>query len=308
MPQFQITIVGLGTTGTSLGLALRQAAKDLTIVGHDKDAAAAAAAHKAGAVQRTEWNLPNACRDASIVILALPLPAIRDTLAAIAADLLEGCLVTDTAPLKVPVLAWAKELLPSHAVFVGGNPVGARGQGGEARAGYFRGTTYCLCPDAATQPQAIERAADLAMAVGATPHYIDAAEHDGMMAALEQLPFILAAAVLDVTSSAGAWRDLAGLGGARLGQLLAVMGEAPSDELATAAANAENVGRWIERMKAALDEMGALLAAGPAGREAALKRLGDARAAWNRRGEEPHAPLPDSGLSLKHMLLGGRKR
>jgi len=307
MADFQITIVGLGATGTSLGLALRQASKELTIVGHDKDPAAAAAARKAGAVSRTDWNLPSACRGASIVILALPLPAMRDTMAAIAEDLAEDCLVTDTAPLKAPVAAWAKELLPAHANFVGGDPIGARGQAGAPRADLFGGTTYCLCPDRSTPPEAVERAADLAMAVGGMPLYMDAAEHDGMVAALNQLPFLLGAAALHTLSAGGSWRDLTRLGGGRFGQLLATIGDSPSADLAAAAANAENVGRWIDRLHAALDEMRALLSQDAATAEAAVKRWQAARDEWERHGEEPRTEPPDAGMSLRHLFLGGRR-
>lgn len=307
MADFQITIVGLGAMGASLGLALRQASKELTIVGHDKDPQAAAAARKAGAVNRTDWNLPSACRGASMVILALPLTAIRDTMAAIAEDLAENCLVTDTAPLKAPVAAWAKELLPGHVAFVGGDPVGARGQSGAPRADLFNGTTYCLCPDPSAPPEAVERAADLAAAVGGTPLYIDAAEHDGMVAALNQLPFLVGAAALHTVSSGGAWRDLARLGSGRFAQLLATMGDSPTADLATAAANAENVGRWIDRMQAALEEMRALLGQDAAGAEDTVKRWQAARAEWERHGEEAPTERPDPGMGLRHLFLGGRR-
>ncbi len=52
-----ITIIGLGLTGTSMGLALQREAGEFEIVGHDKLPEVAQAACKAGAVQRTEWNL-----------------------------------------------------------------------------------------------------------------------------------------------------------------------------------------------------------------------------------------------------------
>jgi prephenate dehydrogenase len=304
MADFQITIVGLGTIGASMGLALRQASQEITIVGHDKEPTVAGAARKAGAVHRTDWNLPNACRGASMIILALPLPAVRDTLAAIAPDLAEGCLVTDTAPLKAPVLAWVKELLPDHAAFVGGNPAGARGQSGEPRADLFKGTAYCLCPEASTPPEAVDRAADLATALEATPHYIDAAEHDGMMAVLSQLPFLLSAGALQAASAGAGWRDMTRLGGARFERLLDLMGDGAAADLATAAANAENVGRWLERMQATLGDLRALLAKEPTALEAEMKQLLAARAEWDRHGEEAPTPMPERASTLRRLFLG----
>jgi prephenate dehydrogenase len=57
----QITIVGLGSIGTSIGLALRQSEEPLLIVGHDKDPGNAGAAKKLKAVDKTSWNLIGAC-------------------------------------------------------------------------------------------------------------------------------------------------------------------------------------------------------------------------------------------------------
>ena len=64
------------------------------------------------AVDRVERQPGRACRNADLVIVAVPLPAMRETFAAIAPHLQPGCLVTDTAFLKAPVMRWAKELLP----------------------------------------------------------------------------------------------------------------------------------------------------------------------------------------------------
>ncbi|MER3468785.1 MAG: prephenate dehydrogenase/arogenate dehydrogenase family protein, partial [Thermoflexus sp.] len=98
----QITIVGLGTMGVSLGLALRRALPQVRLVGHDPDPERAREALRHQAVDRTDWNLPGACEGADLVLLALPLAEIEGTLRAIAPALEEGTLVMDTAELKAP--------------------------------------------------------------------------------------------------------------------------------------------------------------------------------------------------------------
>jgi prephenate dehydrogenase len=302
MAGFQITIIGLGVTGTSLGLALKKAARDLRVVGHDREPATAAAARQAGAVDRTDWNLPSACRGAGIVILALPLAAIRDTLSVIGPDLPKGCLVTDTAPLKKPVLAWAREMLPPHLGFVGGDPVGARNRATTPVAGLFEGTTYCLCPDLSTPPEGIDRAADLAVAVGATPRFLDADEHDGLVALLDQLPFILALATLRSAGGEAVWRELVQLGGGRFEQLMAALGDNPATTLEASAANAANLDRWLDHTQQALDDARALLGATPEARQQVLERLAELRSDWARRGEEAAVPRPELGLNLRRLF------
>ena len=90
----QITIVGLGQLGASVGLALGSRQDDIHRVGHDKNSEAAKAAQKKGAVDDVKNNLPAAVREADIVLLSLPIDEIRATLEVIAPDLREGAVVT----------------------------------------------------------------------------------------------------------------------------------------------------------------------------------------------------------------------
>src|SRR5215208_5586224 len=96
----QITIIGLGQIGASMGLALKSRNLDIRVVGNDKKLGTEREAHKLGAVDEVRHNLPASVRHAQIVILALPLAEIRETLKFIAPDLQEGTLVLDTAPSK----------------------------------------------------------------------------------------------------------------------------------------------------------------------------------------------------------------
>ena len=118
----QITIVGLGQIGTSIGLALKKRGTDVHLVGHDKRGGIGKEAKKAGAVDTFKYNLPDSVRDAGIVILALPLAEVRETLEIIGPDLREGALVLDTAPAKGTVESWARELIPQGRFYIGLSP------------------------------------------------------------------------------------------------------------------------------------------------------------------------------------------
>ena len=146
----QITIIGLDTFGISLGLALRQTAQPPTIVGVDRDGAEARRAQQLGAVERTEVWVANACKNAALVILNEPFSRLRDMLAAIAESLPQGCVVTSTAALMVPVLAWADELLPQGVSFIAGHTIlNPLKPVTEPSAGIFKQAQYCL----SLQPQ-----------------------------------------------------------------------------------------------------------------------------------------------------------
>jgi prephenate dehydrogenase len=155
-PKPRIAIVGLGMIGGSLGLRLQETEIASEVMGHDADPSQSSRAKQMGAVTKTSFNLVSACEDADLVLLATPLEGIRPTLEAIGPYLREGCVVMDTATLKMPVMQWAEELLPAGVHFVGGNPIlrgGAEGYGLDAASSeLFVGGLFCLTPPAEAEP------------------------------------------------------------------------------------------------------------------------------------------------------------
>ncbi len=119
----RITIIGLGQIGGSFGLALADQKEMFQRVGHDAIPEISRMAQKLGAVDQVSLNLPASVRNSDVVLLALPIDQIRETIEIIAPDLKEDVVVLDTAPVKEVVTAWAKELLPPGRHYVGLSPV-----------------------------------------------------------------------------------------------------------------------------------------------------------------------------------------
>ncbi len=252
MPKANVTIVGLGFVGSSIGLALKKSGADISIIGHDKEPEVAREALRMKAIDRADWNLINACEQADIIILALPLQAIRDTMKAIGPYLREGCLITDTATLKRPVMRWAEEFLPGHVSFVGGDPImSPQGGGGgvkAASADALKGAVYCLTPSPTASGEAVELAVALVRAMGANPYFMDPAEHDGLLAGMEQLPLVAAAALMGTLSQSPPWKDMRRLGGSAFNQGTAPLWESPAFWAGAFFENADNVVRWIDEL------------------------------------------------------------
>lgn len=216
----QITIIGLGQIGASMGLALKARNLDIRLVGHDKDADTAKEAQKLGAVDDVKYNLPASVRGAQIILLTLPFAGIRETLKVIGPDLQEGTLIFDTAPSKSTVAAWAKELLPPGRYYIGLTPAinpqylhnpefGVKA----ARADLFdKGLMVVNAP-----PGIPENAFNLAMTMvtlfGATPLLMDTAEADGVFAAVHMLPQLVSSALLDATVDRPGWQEARKLAG-----------------------------------------------------------------------------------------------
>jgi prephenate dehydrogenase len=280
----RITIVGLGQVGASMGLALRQAEVASAVIGHDRERSASDQAKKMGAVERIHWNLVSACEEADLIIVSTPLDGIEDTFQAIGPYLRPDCVVIDTASLKAPVMAWAAEHLPPQVHFIGGDPIpgrGSQGQGGvdTARADLFQGGLFCLMPSPTAGAESVQLASELASILGAKPLFLDAEEHDGLLAAVDHLPVLLALTTMETMISQPAWRELRKVAGPAFEastDLVSVPSAAQSDLYLL---NKSNLLRWIDNYSASLQSIRELLVQDQA--EELMGRFGRAVQEWN---------------------------
>jgi prephenate dehydrogenase len=311
-----VAIVGLGLIGASVGLALTTAAVTSQVVGHDKDSAAAGRAKKLGAVDRTDWNLVSACEKADLVVLAVPFVAIKETLQAIGPYLRPGCVVVDTATVKAPVFDWAAQFLPEQVHFVGLDPIltspsPAEGEFPSARADLFQNGLVCVMPASRANSEAVKLAIDLVTILGAKPLFCDPREHDGLQAAVEHLPAVLALALLETLTTQPAWLEARKLAGpAFLASTQAAQAE-PDALGEMLFANRDNAVRWIDALLDTLSSLRDLLATGEA--PALAGRLDKAQKERNKWLQQRAAGTWELGLqpelpakqSMFQPLLGG---
>ena len=256
-----ITIVGLGRIGASVGLALARHSDQLYRRGHDLHPEMARRAQKMGAIDKVAYNLPRAVADADIVFLALPLDRVRETLEIIAPDLKDGAVVMDTSPLKTPVFQWADELLPSHSYLIGLTPalnperlqdseVGIDG----AREDLFARSLMGIVAPSGANPGAMKLATDLTALLRAEPFYLDKTEVDGLMASVHLAPQMMAAALMATTSTQPGWPEGRKIAASHFAQSSAPMiGGDDAKALSEAMVlGKDHVGRVLDTMIAAL--------------------------------------------------------
>jgi prephenate dehydrogenase len=260
----QITIIGLGQVGASVGMALANQKELILRVGHDKQVDIARKAKQIGAVDRTEYNLHAAVGGADLILLTLPMDQIRETLELIAPDLKEGAVVMETAPVKEAIAEWVKELLPPERYYVGLTPVLNPAYLHEidtgidaAHADLFQHGLIAIVSPPNTRSDAIKLAADLTRLLGATPLFADTAEMDGLMASTHILPQILAAALLNVTVDQPGWREGRKIAGKAYAEVSGVILQptTPASLASTALYNQENSLRVIDSAIAALQSL-----------------------------------------------------
>jgi prephenate dehydrogenase len=260
----KMTIVGLGQIGASIGLALAEHKQAVTRTGHEKDLQAARHAEKQGAVDKLVYNLPDAVRDADLVILALPVDQVEPTLAAMAQDLRPGAVVMDTAPVKAGVAEWFKQHLPEERYYVGLAPalspqrLLAHSSGGAAaQADLFQNGLFLVVAPPGTPQEAVRLATDLVRLLGATHLFTDAAEADGLLANAHITPLLVAAALINTTQDQPGWLEARKLASSAYAESTAPLGEMDTPTaLATAALlTPENVTRLLDEVIAGLQDL-----------------------------------------------------
>lgn len=200
-------IGGTGLIGASLGAALREAGWKVS--GWDPDAANLAAATEMGAIDVALPSMPGRVEDEDLIVLAGPVNAIVDTLAGLDTD----ALVTDVASVKSAVVGAPRR----SARFVGGHPMAGRESSGPgaASAAMFRGATWVLTTDGATESD-LSLMEETVREIGASPVRMSAAAHDEAVAAVSHVPQVVASALVNLVAgqrtalslAAGGFRDL----------------------------------------------------------------------------------------------------
>ena len=80
-----------------------------------------------------------------------------------------------------------------------------------ADADLFRGCIYCLVPGGNADSEAIDFVSGLVKRIGAIPLFLDAAEHDSLVAGISHLPLLVSAALMSVTMKSHSWPQMSRL-------------------------------------------------------------------------------------------------
>jgi prephenate dehydrogenase len=202
MTERALCVIGLGLIGGSLLRAAEDAG--WKVQGTATSDADVTAARKAGfdVTSSIEDMLADANDDA-LVVLAVPLPAVVDVLAAVARHA-PHCRLTDVVGVKQPVAAAVARLAPS-ARYVGGHPMAGTSASGWAAgsATLFSGASWVVGSDDGADPVVWAQVAQLALDCGAHVVPAGAADHDAAVARISHLPHVLAAVLASVGADGG---------------------------------------------------------------------------------------------------------
>jgi prephenate dehydrogenase len=145
----QITIVGTGLIGGSLGLALKKRKFTGRIVGCDR-APVLERAQEIGAIDTSATNPADAIHGSSVVVLATPVVAIIDLIERLGPALPAKTLLTDVGSTKSQVASRAQKVFGKAVSqrFLAGHPMAGKEQSGVefADADLFQGAAWFVTP------------------------------------------------------------------------------------------------------------------------------------------------------------------
>ena len=206
MPFKQVTIIGTGLIGGSIGLALKKRHLAGRIVGCDH-APVLKRAKDCGAIESGFSSPAEAVCGSDLVVLATPVLSILDLVARLKPALSPRTLVTDVGSTKTEIVQQAvKSFGPTAAErFLAGHPMAGKEHAGVefADADLFEGATWLFTPLPRQDPYAglCGEFLHCAERMGARVALLDPVAHDRFCAWISHLPQMistaLAAALVD---------------------------------------------------------------------------------------------------------------
>lgn len=199
-PHFpQITIVGTGFIGGSIGLAAKAARLADVIVGTDVDHDAIDQALAVRAIDRGQTDLLRAVKGSSLVILAAPVETLEAIIRSIVPVLERDAILSDVGGVKGQMVLNIDALLPPHLYFVGAHPIAGSEQSSaiSSRTDLFNGKPCVLTPTPETNADALNVVRSFWESIGSTVTTMDPLLHDKIFGAVSHLPHIIAYATLN---------------------------------------------------------------------------------------------------------------
>lgn len=198
----QVTIVGLGLIGGSLGMALRRRGLARRVVGVARRAATIAQARRRGAIDRGHLTLAPAAAQAELVVIATPPSTVVPLAQAVAEATTHGFLLTDVASTKGAIVHGWRRVLPPRIQAVGSHPMAGSEQRGlrAASATLFDQAVCVVTPIRSTPATAVRRVRALWAALGMQTMCLSPQRHDAAVAMVSHVPHLAAVSLMVAAS------------------------------------------------------------------------------------------------------------
>jgi len=200
-PLFQrVAVIGLGLIGGSLASAIRRNHLAATVVGVDARSDELALGLELGVIDEAAGDIREAVTGADLVVLAVPVRAMREVMAKVRPWLSPEAILTDVGSTKSSFVAdveavfgnLSPRVIPGHPI-AGSEKSGIRA----ANPDLFARHKVILTPADNVDTQALARLKKLWEGCGATVLTMSVDYHDEVLAATSHLPHLIAFSLVD---------------------------------------------------------------------------------------------------------------
>ncbi len=316
-----LAFIGLGQLGLSAALALNGQSGQIRMTGWDPQAECHAAAERLKIFTTVCKRVPDALRDAHLVILALPSDDIQPTLKVLETALHRDVPVVAFSMLHARLHQWVHEALGKQHRFISIYPDSSAANldepefGSEAaRAHAFEHNPVYIADAQDAPPAMLDLAVDLAVLLGGYPIFTSPQELDGLISANLLVQQLAAAVLMKTAFEQPSWQEGKAIAGRALYQATMPLMELPEREIAglTAVSNGETLALLLERLIRNFIQIGEDLKANDQERVTGVfKNALEARMVWLAEKQKPQkqthmaSSLPSKAEALRRLLALG---
>lgn len=190
----KIALLGIGLIGSSIAHATRRSKAAGHIAAYDRSAEVLDAVRRIGLADSLHTALPEAVRDADLVILCTPVGSFGEIAKDIAPHLRPGMILSDVGGVKTAVVRDVGPHVPPGVHFIPAHPIAGTEQSGP-EAGFaelFQGRWCILTPPPGTDAAALEKLSAFWHALGSDIEIMDPRHHDLVLAITSHVPHLIA--------------------------------------------------------------------------------------------------------------------
>lgn len=199
----QVTIIGLGLIGGSLGLAIKNLDKNIRVIGFDSDSDSINKAIELDAIDNTADDLVAAVKGSEIIFIAVPVGNVVPIAKKIIDHIDTGSIITDVGSTKMAINRELKDGSRNFSNFIGGHPMtGSEITGIEgASANLFLDSYYILTPSDETDANQYNKLHALLKNIGAKVIALGPEKHDKIMSMISHLPHVISSALVNAVGT-----------------------------------------------------------------------------------------------------------
>ena len=204
-----ITILGVGLIGGSLGLALKAKGFRGEITGLGRRMQTLDIALERGAVDNVTTDFHVGVGGADLVVVGTPvdlIPGMVQRVAEIRTSDPRSLIITDVGSIKGQIVEEIENLLSTTGLyFVGSHPMAGseKTSVASARPDLFDGAKCIVTPTGNTHPQALKLVTNLWQSVDTQVCHISPTEHDLLIAGASHLPHLIASILTNTVGEIG---------------------------------------------------------------------------------------------------------